>query len=69
MTRRKRLGSAEPTDREPLLTVPEAAVRCRLSPRQMWRYIKARKLRVVRFGGRVRIRVSDLDAFINDHLE
>ena len=64
MTPRGKLASSEP-----LLTVPEAAARCRLSDRQMWRHVKAGNLRVARFGTRVRIRACDLDAFINDHLE
>ncbi len=51
--------------REPLLNVPEAAVRCRLSERQMWRHIAAGHLPVVRLGRAVRIRPIDLDRFID----
>jgi excisionase family DNA binding protein len=51
--------------REPLLTVPEAAERCRLSVRQMWRHIQQERLRVVRLGRAVRVRPGDLDRFID----
>ncbi len=51
--------------REPLLKVPEAADRCRLSERQMWRHIQAGRLPVVRLGRAVRIRPIDLDRFID----
>lgn len=51
--------------REPLLTVSEAAERCRLSVRQMWRHIAAERLVVVRLGRAVRIRPSDLERFID----
>jgi excisionase family DNA binding protein len=53
--------------REPLLTVPEAAQRCRLSERQMWRHIKEGRLAVVRLGRAVRIRPGDLERFIDRH--
>jgi excisionase family DNA binding protein len=61
--------SNDPPDRDPLLTVPEAAARCRLSVRSMWRHIKSGALKVVRLGSSVRIRQSDLDAFIIKHLK
>lgn len=51
--------------REPLLKVPEAAERCRLSERQMWRHIASGHLPVVRLGRAVRIRPIDLDRFID----
>ena len=61
--------AAGPPDREPLLTVPEAARRCRLSARSMWRYVSSRDLKIVRLGRSVRIQASDLDAFIKERLE
>lgn len=64
--RRKANGAP---DREPLLTVPEAAARCRRGRRSMWRHIKSGALKVVRLGRSVRIRQRDLDAFIIEHLE
>lgn len=51
--------------REQLLTVPEAADRCRLSVRQMWRHIQADRLPVVRLGRAVRVRPIDLERFID----
>ena len=51
--------------REPLLTVSEAAERCRLSVRQMWRHIKEGRLEVVRLGRAVRVRPGDLERFID----
>lgn len=51
--------------REPLLTVPEAAQLCRLSVRQIWREIKKQRLAVVRIGRSVRIRLDDLERFID----
>ena len=53
--------------REPLLTVAEAAERCRLSERQMRRHIEHRRLRAVRLGRAVRIHPEDLENFINGH--
>jgi excisionase family DNA binding protein len=50
---------------EPLLTVKEAAERCSLSTRQMWRHIHEGHLIVVRLGRAVRIRPSDLERFIS----
>lgn len=55
----------ERMQREPLLTVREAAERCRLSVRQMWRHIADQRLAVVRIGRAVRVRPSDLDRFID----
>jgi excisionase family DNA binding protein len=51
--------------REPLMTVPEAADRCRLSVRQMWRHIENGRLKVVRLGRCVRVRPRDLSRFID----
>jgi len=51
--------------REPLMTVREAAELCRLSVRQMWRHIEQGHLKVVRLGRLVRIRPSDLERFQN----
>ena len=55
--------------RKSLLTVPEAAEWCRLSTRQIWRYIKAEDLSVVRLGRAVRIRAIDLSRFIDSRIE
>lgn len=55
--------------REALLKIPEAAARCQLSVRTMWRHTKSGALKVVRVGRSVRIRPRDLDAFIIEHLE
>lgn len=52
---------------EHLLTVSEAAEICRQSDRQIERYIKQKKLRVVRLRDGVRINRSDLDIFIKSY--
>lgn len=59
------MKSRNTTRREPLMTVVEAAERCRLSPRQMWRHIQHNRLKVVRIGRAVRIRPDDLERFID----
>lgn len=59
------MASNRTIQREPLLTVREAAERCRLSVRQMWRHVANRRLRVVRIGRAVRIKPSDLEKFID----
>ncbi len=53
--------------REPLLTVQEAAERCRLSVRQVWRHIQGQRLKVVRLGRAVRIRPEELERFISGY--
>jgi excisionase family DNA binding protein len=55
--------------REALLTVPEAAARCRLSVRQMWRHVEQGHLKVVRLGRAVRIRPAELYRFIDGEWE
>ena len=47
-----------------LLTVAQVAARLQLSIRQVRRLIKARELKALRIGGRVRIDPSDLNAFL-----
>jgi excisionase family DNA binding protein len=51
--------------RDPLLTVREAAQRCRLSVRQMWRLIKTKRVKVVRLGRAVRIEPAEIDRLID----
>ncbi len=53
----------EPTE-DRLLTVPEVAERLRVHPITVRRHIKAGRLRAVRFGRSVRVRASDLEAFL-----
>jgi excisionase family DNA binding protein len=55
--------------RDPLLTVREAAQRCRLSVRQMWSIIKAKRLKVVRLGRTVRIEPAEVDRLIDGSCE
>ncbi len=47
-----------------LLTVQEVAERLRVHPITVRRHIKAGRLRAVRVGRSVRVRVSDLEAFL-----
>ncbi len=47
-----------------MITVPEAAEYLRASPKTIWTWIYERKLPSYRLGRSVRLRVSDLDAFI-----
>jgi excisionase family DNA binding protein len=61
------MRSKEALRSEPLLTVSEAAERCRLSVRQMRRHISEKRLVVVRLGRAVRVRPSDLNRFIDDN--
>ena len=53
----------ESTD-ERFLTVAEVAERLKVHPITVRRHIKAGRLRAVRFGRAVRIRESDLDAYV-----
>lgn len=67
---RKAASKAEAArDDEPLLKMMEAAERCQLSIRQMWRHVGQKHLRVVRLGRAVRVRRADLDKFINGEWE
>ena len=47
-----------------LLTVPEVAERLRVHPITVRRHIKAGRLRAVRVGRSVRVRASDVDAYL-----
>jgi len=47
---------------KPLLTVPEAAKRMGISESTLWRYIRQKKIRVMRFSARcLRIKPIDID--------
>ena len=67
MTARGPKGGLQP-EREVLLMAREVARRCSVHQRTVRRWIKNGWLPVVRFGAAVRIRPSDLDAFIRDQL-
>jgi excisionase family DNA binding protein len=49
---------------ERLLTVPDVADRCQVSPRSVRRWIDEGLLRVIRLGRSVRVSEGDLAAFI-----
>ena len=52
----------------PLETIPETAENLNVSERTVWRLIADGDLPVVRFGGAVRVRPEDREAFIRKHL-
>lgn len=68
MTARRSIH-AETADASRLMTVREAAARCRVSVRSMWRHIDSGALQIVRIGRAVRIRPTDLEEFIEARLE
>lgn len=49
------------------LTVKEVAVLLKLSLLTIYKYIRERKLEVIRFGGHYRIEKQSLDKFIDSH--
>ena len=49
------------------LTVKEVAVLLQLSLLTIYKYIRERKLEVIRFGGHYRIEKQSLDKFIDSH--
>lgn len=55
----------EPTD--PLLDLLGIADRCNISERMARRLISERRLPVVKVGRHVRVRSSDLEAYLHDH--
>jgi excisionase family DNA binding protein len=51
-----------------LFTIEEAAKICRVSTRQIFRYIESKKLKVVRLSAQViRVSENDLKDFISKH--
>lgn len=50
-----------------LLTVKEAAVYLKLNPLTLYEYIRAGKLKAVKFGRYYRILEEDLKIFVNSH--
>ncbi len=58
----------EPKAAMPLETVAETADQLHVSERTVWRLIADGDLPVVRFGGTVRVRPEDREAFIRKHL-
>ncbi len=58
----------EPKTAMPLETVAETADELHVSERTVWRLIADGDLPVVRFGGTVRVRPEDREAFIRKHL-
>ena len=59
---------SEPEASLPLETVAETAKNLNVSERTVWRLIADGDLPVVRFGGTVRVRPEDREAFIRKHL-
>ena len=51
-----------------LLTVQETADACKVSVRTMFRWLAKGRLPAVRVGNVTRIRCSDLEAFLENHL-
>lgn len=49
------------------LTVKEVAILLQLSLLTIYKYIRERKLEVIRFGGHYRIEKQSLDKFIDSH--
>jgi len=56
------------TENKKMLTVDDAAESISFSRRSFYRAIAAGELRVFKFGKMSRIRVEDLDAFIERHM-
>lgn len=52
-----------------LLNVTEASTYIGVSPRTLRSWISERKIKVARLGGRVVLRLVDVDRFIEKHLE
>jgi excisionase family DNA binding protein len=60
----------EPSKEElELLTVDEVANILTLDESTIYKYIRTRELRAVRFGRAVRVRLSDLLRFIDEHAD
>lgn len=59
---------ADPGASLTLETVPETAEKLNVSERTVWRLIADGDLPVVRFGGVVRVRPEDREAFVREHL-
>ena len=64
----KQRKKSEPTPAMPLETVPETAEHLHVSERTVRRLIADGDLPVVRFGGTVRVRPEDREAFVRKHL-
>ncbi len=64
----KQRRKTEPEATVPLQTVGETAEHLHVSERTVWRLIANGDLPVVRFGGTVRVRPEDREAFIRRHL-
>ncbi len=60
--------SAPPlTEADMLLTVREVAERLAVSRRHVWRLISANELPSIKFGRTTRVRVQDLEEFVERH--
>jgi len=51
-----------------LLTIQETADNCRVSVRTVFRWLAAERLPAVRIGNVTRVRLSDLEVFLEEHL-
>lgn len=51
----------------PLLTVEEACRHLRVGRSTLYRLVAARQLRLTKVGGRTRLRVSELERFVDRH--
>lgn len=53
--------------KDTLLTVKETALYLKLNPLTVYDYIRAGKLKAVKFGRYYRVLQQDLNSFVNDH--
>jgi excisionase family DNA binding protein len=61
-------ASQDRNDGRPLLTVMEAAGHIKMSKRTIYRLIHSGQLRSIQVSGRLRIRHSDLDDYLDNHI-
>lgn len=54
--------------RDELLTIQEAADTCKISIRTMYRWLAVGRLPAVRIGNVTRIRRTDMETFLENHL-
>jgi excisionase family DNA binding protein len=62
-----RAALENPFSNYPLLTVPEVAIRLKMSERSVWRLIANKEIQVLRFGRCTRITEEALQRFIDRH--
>ncbi|MFC1707049.1 helix-turn-helix domain-containing protein [Planctomycetota bacterium] len=62
-------NSLSETEREELLKIEEVARELRVNTDTAYRWVRQKKLRHVRIGRTLRVRRSDLDAFLENHTE